>query len=171
MQCRLSTLFVGACVFLSACQTIRHQTASGRPEVTIKAPIDKVKAAYVGAVVNANYSLKTDTPLQVVMEREATNALVGILLASNYDSRVMARISTTFIQNGTDTRVFADLNLVTNPGSAFERLTPMNNSVDSVGVQNILNDIKQGIEAGKQPAQVASDATAAMQQRKTAAAR
>lgn len=149
--------------------TVEHNTASGRPEVTVKAPPDAVKSVVIGVLMNLGYTIRTDSQFQVVFERDPNNVLASVLLGSQYDSRILVRISVAFMQSGQTTRVIADFNLVRNPGSAFERLTPMTNSQDAGKFQVVLNDIKAGLEGGKPPAQVTEDVTAAIKARKASA--
>lgn len=138
--------FVG--LVLTACQSVQHNTPSGRPEVTVSAPARDVKIALVGTLTNFGYQLKRDTDFQVVMERQIDNVMANVLLSSNYDPTVEARITATFMDFGGSTRVTADLGVIRNGGSAFEAVTPVNGSGDSLGVQSLLQDIKTGFESG-----------------------
>lgn len=135
--------------WLAACQGVQHNTPSGRPEVTIAAPAKDVKVAIVGTLTNFGYQLKRDSDFQVVMERQIDNFMANVLLSSNYDPTVEARITSTFIDLGGQTRVTTDLGVVTNGGSAFESVTSVNNSGDSLGVQSLMHDIKLAFESGK----------------------
>ncbi|NJL06973.1 MAG: hypothetical protein HC900_00945 [Methylacidiphilales bacterium] len=170
MRAVLVALFLAFGV--SACvTTVNHNTASGRPEVTIKAPADAVKSVIVGVSMNLGYTMKSDSQFQVILERDPNNILANVLLGSQYDSRVVARMSVAFMQSNQTTRAVLDLNMVTNPGSAFERLTPMTNSQDAGKFQVVLNDIRAGLESGKPPAQVTEEVTAAIKARKAAEAK
>ncbi|BDA84943.1 hypothetical protein Sa4125_24850 [Aureimonas sp. SA4125] len=155
--------YIAAVVFcisaLSGCQSVQHQTASGRPEASIAAPADQVKTAFVGSMTNYGYQLTRDSQFQIVMERQSDNAMANVLLGSNYDPTVEARVTATFLDMGAQTRVTADMGIVRNGGSAFEAVTPMNNNVDSLGVQNLLDEIKTGLESRKSVGQVVSEAS------------
>ncbi|MCW7543047.1 hypothetical protein N7I30_04445 [Aurantimonas litoralis] len=154
------TLLLGSVLLaLSACQTVQHQTASGRPEATIAAPSSEVKTAFVGAMTNYGYSLTKDTQFQIVMEKPVSNVMANVLLASEYDPTIEARVSATFLDMGQQTRVTTDMAIVRNGGSAFEAVSPMNNNPDSAGVQSLLNEIKTGLEAGKSVGQVVGEAS------------
>lgn len=150
---------LAAAVAVSACQTVQHATPSGRPEVTINAPMDDVKATYVGTLTNFGYSMVRDTNYQIVMEKPVDNLMANVLLSSRYDPTVEARITATFLNMGGQTRVTTDMGIVRNGGSAFEAVTPLNGSQDSVGVQSLLNEIKSELEAGKSPGQVVAIAS------------
>ena len=141
-------------VLLCACQTVQHSTPSGRPEVTINAPSKDVKTAFVGTLSNFGYELKRDTDFQIVVERPIDNVMANVLMSSNYDPTVEARLTATFMDLGGTTRVTTDLGVVRNGGSAFEAVTNMNGSPDSLGVQSLLADIKTGFDSGKSVSEV-----------------
>lgn len=139
---------------LSACQTVQHSTPSGRPEVTIAAPTKDVKTAFVGTLSNLGYEIKRDTDFQIVVERQLDNVMANVLLGSEYDPTVEGRITATFMDIGGKTRVTTDMGIVRNGGSAFEAVTNVNGSQDSLGVQSLLDDIKTGFESGKSVSEV-----------------
>lgn len=145
---KIATIALASLV-LSACQSVQHNTPSGRPEVTVNATAKDVKTAFVGTMSNFGYQLKRDTDFQVVMERQIDNMMANVLLSSNYDPTVEARVTATFMDFGNSTRVTTDLGVVRNGGSAFEAVTAFNGSGDSLGVQSLLQDIKTGFESGK----------------------
>ena len=96
-------------------------------------------------MINKGYSLTSDTGFQLVFQAPA-EGLGAILLSSQYDSTVMVRMGYSIAPQERGTRVVVNIAAVTNPGSAFERLTPMNGSKDSVHVQEWLNDIVRKFE-------------------------
>ncbi|MBC6436935.1 MAG: hypothetical protein GDA52_02075 [Rhodobacteraceae bacterium] len=106
-----------------------------------------VKSALVDRMINRGYNLTRDNQFTVAFDRPVENIFAAALLGSRYDSTPNARISYTIVENAGATRVVADMAIITNPGSAFERRTPMNTSQDSLGIQRILNDLKRTIEA------------------------
>src|SRR5690606_37312044 len=116
-----------ALLALSGCQTVQHATPSGRPEVTIRAPANNVKLAYIGTLTNLGYSMIRDTNYQIVMEKPVDNFMANLLMGSEYDPTVEARITATFLELGNQTRVTTDMGIVRNGGSAFEAVTPFNN--------------------------------------------
>lgn len=126
---------------------IKHLTPSGRPEVTIGGSVgEQVVARITDRMLNAGYNVKTATKPLLVFENPIDNVLAAALLGSRYDSTPAARITYTIIETGTSTRVVASLTAITNPGSAFERVTPMDNSKDSVSVQQFLTELKMSLE-------------------------
>jgi hypothetical protein len=59
----------------------------------------------------------------------------GAFLGSGYNATPNERVSFTLVPLGPNTRVIADISVVTNPGSALERLTPFNNGPGSERMQ------------------------------------
>ncbi|MBO0661577.1 hypothetical protein LQ948_03225 [Jiella sp. MQZ9-1] len=148
------------CLCLAGCQTVQHDTQSGRPEVTIAAPSETVKTAFVGIMTNFGYALKRDSNFQIVMERPVHNVVMNLLLASEYDPTLEARVSATVLDLGARTRLTADMGVVRNAGTGFEAVTSANNSPDSSGLQNLLDEIKTDLERGMSVEQVITKASA-----------
>ena len=67
----------------------------------------------------------------------------SLVFGSNFNAFPNARVAYTFAEIGSDVRVVVDMAMVTNPGSAFENTTPMNNNPESELFQEILNNIEQ----------------------------
>lgn len=139
-----------ALLALGACQTTQSSTpstASGLPEVTIAGVTpDRVKAELVNVMINRNFRVVKDTPLQLALDAPVTNILASVLLGSQYDSQPVERASFTLIQQGGATRVVADLAIITNPGSAFEMRTTINGGTESAAVQLALDDVRVNMD-------------------------
>lgn len=120
---------------------VKYNTASGRPERTFDASPDRVRAALVGHLVNRGYQITNESASRVVGQKRTDNAMAQVLLGTNYDRNVEVRATFTIIPEGPRTRVVGDLALVSNPGSAFERVTPMSNSQDSIPMQQALDSL------------------------------
>jgi hypothetical protein len=71
--------------------------------------------------------------------------MANLLLSSQYDSTVMTRVIVTLIGDN-PTNLSWRAYLVTNPGSAFERLTEITNNADGDNVQVALRSIKAQAE-------------------------
>jgi hypothetical protein len=117
---------------------VTHATPSGKAEQVFAAPPDKVKPALVGMMSSAGFNLVRDTSYQVAFDKPVENLLVGAFLGSGYNATPNERVAFTLVPLGPNTRVIADISVVTNPGSAFERLTPFNNGPDSENIQDQL---------------------------------
>jgi hypothetical protein len=135
---------LGLALTLGGCAApVQHQTASGRPEVLIhNTNSESVKSAIVNRMLSDRYRITRDTPYEIAFDKAVENIAAQVLLGSEYDSQPNARISYTLASVGADVRVIADMAIITNPGSAFERRTEMNNGQDSPMVQTFLDGIK-----------------------------
>ncbi|WP_147282493.1 hypothetical protein [Microvirga subterranea] len=153
---------------LSGCQTVQHQTASGRPEITVARPAADVKSAWAGYLVNRGYTITKDTDLQVVGEIVPNNAMAHMFFGSRYDGVPKARLTATYLSIGGGTRMVVDPAIVTNPGSAFERVTPLNNHPDTAGIQQTMNDLKEALDRGRKPGDAVADAIAKSDVRRAA---
>lgn len=136
---------------LSACATpVKHNTASGRPEIVISGKVGKQAwAEIMNLMLNNGYNVTTSTDSLLVFEKPIDNIMASLVLGSQYDRTPAARVTINIIEMVNSTRVVSSFAVVTNPGSAFERITPMNNNPDTASYQMRLKEIKQRIETGK----------------------
>ncbi len=139
---------VALLIFGAGCQApIRHLTPSGRPEVTITRRVgDQVAARITNRMLNAGYNVKTATKTLMAFEKRVDNFLYEVLFSSDYDRNPAWRITYTIVETKVSTRVVASLSVITNPGSAFERVTSMDNSKDSLSIQQFLTELKNSFE-------------------------
>jgi hypothetical protein len=84
----------------------------------------------------------TEYLLQI--EKPSDDLGAAILLGSKYDSVPAERIVFTFAPLGDSVRVVAASMFVTNPGSAFEQITPVNAGEGIDRTQATLQEIKLG---------------------------
>ena len=127
---------------------VQHNTASGKPEVTIGTnDVGAVKAALVSEMIDRGYDITTEGDHRLIFDQRVDNVLAAALLGSSYDSTPNARISYTIVRTSGGIRVVADIAIITNPGSAFERRTEMNQHQDSLDVQRALDALKSAVEA------------------------
>ena len=137
----LSALSVTACG-----GGVVHETRSGKAEVIFNTnQKDKVKAAIVPVFLDRGYLIHNESSYQMSFEKESDNAAAQILLGSRYDHRVFARVTLTFAPQGNKTRVVIDAEAVTNPGSAFERTTKLNNSADVIKIKQKLQQAARNV--------------------------
>lgn len=142
MRLNFPLAIAGALLLASCAAPVKHYTASKRPEVTIAAPAADVKPVMVNDLVNMGYYPVQDTPMLLVMDRPVDNTAANLLMGSVYNPVAHARLAFTLTEKDGSTRVVANMAIVTNPGSAYEKLAPMNNSVDSRNLQAWLNGLK-----------------------------
>jgi hypothetical protein len=144
---------LAAALILGGCGTpVTHATGSGKVEVGINgATPEIVKPGLVNKMVNYGYRITKDTPYEIAFDRPTDNLAASILLGSKYDAQPNARVSYFITATPPTVRVVADIAIITNPGSSFERRTEMNNSQDSVQVQALLDDLKMSLETPPPP--------------------
>lgn len=145
---------VALCAVVAGCQTAAQapSTASGKPEVTIKAQTAAIKARLLSLAMDRRFNVTKDTEYLLQIEKPTENFGAAVLLGSKYDSVPAERIVFTFAPIGDSVRVVAASMFVTNPGSAFEQLTPINAGEGVDRTQAALLEIKQSIEAAAAPA-------------------
>ena len=161
-------LIVFASMVLSACQTIEPSTPSVRPEVTISASAAEVKAAFVAVMLNLDRSmlLARDSDFQVVLESPLDSFRAIFVSRTDLDPVSEQRFTATLLNLGArQTQIFVDLAIVRNGGTAREQISTNINSEDGIEIQNILNDIKAGLEAGLPVGRVVADAVTAVRSR------
>jgi hypothetical protein len=137
-----ATAFV-ALLTLAGCQTANQvSTASGRPEATYAAAPEKVRAVMLNGLINKGFQVKTDTPYLLVVEQPSKNLMVNLLLGSQWNPTVNVRCSYTIVPiEKASTRVVASCAAVTNPGTAYERLTEVNDAKSNQALQGWLNSL------------------------------
>ncbi|MBB5053047.1 hypothetical protein HNQ36_003038 [Afipia massiliensis] len=122
---------------------MNHQTASGKPEVVLQnASVDAVKSELINNMINGGYRVTKDTSYELSFDKPVQNIAAAALLGSRYDAQPNARVTYTIASMGPNIRVVADLAVITNPGSSFERRTEFNNSQDSAQIQAMLDNLK-----------------------------
>lgn len=141
---RKLVLVVSLSFFLVSCAApITHNTPSNRPEVAIDSTdAGKVKSFLVSAMLNHGYNITRESDFRIVFDRPVQNALAAALLGSRYDSTPNARVTFSVVPSGNTIRVIADLAVITNPGSAFERRMSMNSHQNSKGIQALMDAVK-----------------------------
>lgn len=147
-------IFVAALgLVLASCGTpVRQDTASGRPEVTVHhVASDRVKGALVSGMLNRGYRITKDSQFEIAFDRPVDNLAVAVLMGSKYDAQPNARVSYQIAQLGDDVRVVADMAIITNPGSAFERRMDVSAGADSPVIQAFLTTIAADLQKQQAP--------------------
>jgi hypothetical protein len=134
--------------FLLGCRSVQHNTPSQRPEIEIDGLVAKsVYGELSNIMINEGYSLKNANDYLITYEKPIQSIMGQALMGSRYDSVPFYRITAQIIELNDYTRVVLNFNIVTNPGSSFERLTPVNNAEGTTRFQSHLNRIKLRIES------------------------
>jgi hypothetical protein len=163
---------VALCAALAGCQTDARapSTASGKPEVTIKATTGAVKAGLLSLAMDRQFNVTKDTEYRLQIEKPSDNLGAAILLGSKYDSTPAERYVFTFAPNGDSVRVVVSSMFVTNPGSAFEQLTPINAGAGVDKTQATLLELKSSLETPAAPPAPAVAATSSQHRKPKAVA-
>lgn len=140
----LAGIALAAGLALGGCQTVQHNTASQKPEVTIAAPSAKVKPAVINAFINDGYNITSDSQYLVVMRKASDNVGATLLFGSTNYPAVDERVNLTFAEMDGKTRIVADTSFVANPGTGFEEVIPTTRFEESAEVQTMLDKVKAG---------------------------
>lgn len=153
MFIRSCTMAAVLAVVLAGCQTAAQapNTASGKPEVTIRATTAAIKARLLSLALDKRFNVTKDTEYLLQVEKPSENFGAALLLGSKYDGIPAERIVFTFAPIADSTRVVAAGMFVTNPGSAFERITPINGGEGAVRTQQTLDELKVSMETPAPP--------------------
>lgn len=118
----LSIFFVGCLV------TPPLQTPSGRPEVTLYGITKKQFFDNVaGTAMVGGYEIREVNDYNMVLAKRNTSFGAAVLFGSRYNTTPEERITLTVIEVPRGIRIFATCTIVTNPGSAFEKVTTSSN--------------------------------------------
>ena len=109
-------------------------------------------------MLNKGYRITKDTQFELAFDMPVDNAMVSVLLGSKYDSQPNKRVSYSIAQVGEDVRVVADFAVITNPGSAFERRTDLNESAATTDVQTLLEEVASESKSAPPVPKIASRA-------------
>jgi hypothetical protein len=99
-------------------------TASGHPEILIanvskKQVIDRI----VASKLEKGVKIKSITDYAVIVAGKVDSFWARFAYGSRYDPTPEARITYTVVETGTGVKVFSRAEMVTNPGSGFERVS------------------------------------------------
>lgn len=148
-----SAVAIAAVCLLCGCQTAAQapSTASGKPEVTIKASAAAIKARLLSLALDKRFNVTKDTEYLLQIEKPSDNLGAAILFGSRYDAVPAERVVFTFAPLGDSVRVVAASMIVTNPGSGFEQITPINAGPAIQSNQTALEQIKTELETQPAP--------------------
>ena len=130
-------------LILTGCETTTtHTTPSGRPEVTVStAQAPDLVAQFTNELINRGYTIGDTNPQQTTFEKPATTVAAQIVYGSTYNRTPNVRITLDQVQLSDTTRILLSFFIVTNPGSAHERITALNNSPETIQYQELLNKL------------------------------
>jgi len=153
MKSLFVVLALASCA-LGACAAPTHlDTPSGHPEVTIsRTTPNKVKAALVRKMIDKGFQVTKDKQFELAFDRPLDNKLAEALLGSKVSGTPNMRVTYSISQVGDDVRVIADLAAITNPGSASELSTDMNDAAKGApvhDVQSFLDELRTELNSAQ----------------------
>lgn len=147
-----------AALALAACVNQPLSTPSKRPETVVDKPRQELRDGLVPALMNAGYTLANANDYQLVFERELPPGMGALLLTTRYDASPRNRLVFTMTPvDAGRTRLYVESFGISNPGSAFERVTRL--TADDQPLQRELDTLAgSGIPAFAAKAQAAATA-------------
>jgi len=135
-------------MMVSGCATVQPiRTGSGMPEVTICGiSKNEVMEKFVAGLSMKGVNIRNTNNYQIVVSKPVDNPLIAALYGSRYDSTPEARVIFTFADVNNCIYIGARLQIVTNPGSGFERITDISRGKDAYQLQQDLEELKSTIE-------------------------
>ena len=116
----LLLLFAGC----SATNNLTVSTPSGKPEIYIPKVAKKpVSDEFVNQMLTQGYNVKSTSDYNIVFIKPVDNFGVNLLLGSQYDATTEYRVTSNLVESSSGTRLVLTIQIITNPGSAFERVT------------------------------------------------
>jgi len=127
-------------VLTYGCATTRPlSTPSGKPDITISnATKRQVTDALVSQMLNQGFNIKSSSDYNIVFTKPLDNLAAQLLLGSRYDSTPEHRASFMLVESGAGVRIVLTNQAITNPGSAFERVTDLSTGESGQSWQNFL---------------------------------
>ena len=90
------------------------------------------------------YSVSRSDESVVAFDRPLDDPAAGVIILGTNSAN--ARILCNLVQVGKNVRVIADISLVGNPGTGFEKRASMNENQESLRVQDWLNAVQVTLE-------------------------
>lgn len=116
-------------LFLASCQTAQGPLATNN--FTFNADKTRTKEAIIATFLPRGYQIVKDSEFQLVLDRPANDSLgAQIVYGSQWNSVPNARVVFTITGNN-PTNVNSQIQVVTNPGSGFERINDVSNHAES----------------------------------------
>jgi hypothetical protein len=146
---RTLMMFTAITLLMGCASLPRMNTSSGRPEITIcRVGKNEMMEKVVAAASMDGFNIRNTSNFQIVMGKPVSNALVAALMGSRYDSTPEYRLVWTFADIGNNcTHIGVVVQIVTNPGSAFERVVDVSTGKDGHQIQEDLEKLKAIIES------------------------
>lgn len=127
---------------------------NAQPEIQVKPSIEIHKTTKEKVIDKIVYrssekgaTIKNITDYGLTVEQKVNNsAMASFLYGSKYDSTPVLRLSYSIVNINKGVKLFVRAEMVTNPGSAYERTNDVTNSI-SKALNKLLNDIKTQVHS------------------------
>lgn len=144
LMCGLWLVYVS----LTGCVTVPPlQTPSQRPEVTIPGVTKKeVIDVLVSEMVASGAQVRQTNDYTAVFSKRDTSLGGALVYGSKYDSFPETRLTFNFVDTSGGIRVFCNAAMITNPGSAFERVNDVTGGKTAHEMQGMLERLKATLQ-------------------------
>lgn len=97
-----------------------------RPAVTIPGPVAQQAAGLITQrMLDSGFTVRASSPHHLVFEKPAEGVAAAMIYGSRYDAIPAYRVTFSLAETPESTRIVTDVVAVTNPGSGFERVSPI----------------------------------------------
>ncbi len=100
-------------------------------------------------MLNLGYHIREQSDDSIVFEKQITDPTVATWHRDRYDMYPSSRVSYMLIEQNRTIRIVADLKIIINSGSDFERLAKVAKHPDYKSIQEILQNIENQLERKK----------------------
>lgn len=138
---------------LTGCATPRAplSTSSGRPEVMVTGVTKKqVMDLLVEAGLSNGLQVRNANEYGVTLTKKSTDLATAIIYGSRYDSTPEFRVHFNMVESQGGMRVFARGEVVTNPGSGFERVNDVTQN-EGHAIQSMLEQLRTRVSPSNYP--------------------
>lgn len=150
-------LAIMAAISLSGCasnqpvqQAPALQTKSGKPEIEINAPIDKVKSAIIDSMLSNNYTIEQETDHMIAASHQIDRAakMKAILNGVHASTKVEQYVTMTMLNENGKTRLIGMLQMRLSNGIQSDLVDNTTGNAEAINsLQDWLNKLKQKAES------------------------
>ena len=137
---------------ISSCATVKPlNTHTGKPEVIIpEASKSEIADQIINAMLSWDFQLQKRDENILLFSKRDQRLGSSLFFGSKYDITPEWRFTYNIVDHPEGVRVIANIAAITNPGSAFERVTDLSRgSKDSENVYALLTQIREGFSFRK----------------------
>lgn len=137
---------------MTSCQTAEPIKATSKPpEVTIEnATRKQIIDIISGEMRDGGFKILSVNDSKLLVGRKSGAALIASVYGSSFTGMAEERIAYNVIDVGNSVKVSADIGIVANPGTSFEKITNLNDTKYASSMQASLESLKHSVQAAKQ---------------------